>query len=448
MRDPDLLPSRRSLSGAAISTLATNVLVAGLSFVNVLVTARALGAEGRGTLAFLTTIAMLASQLSSLGVEEASANIAGTRPGRRAALATNAVLLSVLFGAAASGVIALVIALFPAVGGDASPGLRWLALASIPMLVAQFYFQFLVRADYGFDVVNAAALIAPVLNVVVNGTLAALGTISVATAMTTWIVGQLLGTGLLAWYIGRRLLGFGPPDPRLARESVGFGLKAHAGRVMKTGNYRLDQWLLGSIAGSRELGLYSVAVAWTEALFFLPEALSAVLRPDVVRAEKREAGMRTAFVFRIAILLTVPAVAILVIAAPVLCVTVFGDEFRSSIDDLRVLAPGAFGIVALKLLANALVAQRLPLLSTAAVGVAFVITIALDLLLIPSHGGLGAALASTVAYTAGGVAAALLFIRALTVPPAAIVPQMGDLGVLKARGASLLDRLVSRRHSV
>jgi O-antigen/teichoic acid export membrane protein len=438
---------RGSLSWAALSTLSTNVAVAGLSFFNVLITARALGAEGRGTLAFVMTIAMLTSQLSSLGVEEASANIAGTRPDRRPMLATNAVVLAGLCGAAAIGLIAVSVAVFPSVGGDASTGLLWLALASIPLLVAQFYFQFLVRADYGFGVANAAALIAPLLNVTANGLLAAFGLISVATAMSTWIIGQLLATLLLAGYIATRLVGFGRPDPGLARESVGFGLKAHAGRVMKTGNYRLDQWLLGSIAGSRELGLYTVAVAWTEALFFLPEALSAVLRPEIVRAQRREAGARIAFVFRIAVLLTAPAVLVLVIAAPFLCVTIFGDEFEASINDLRVLAPGAFGIVALKLLANALVAQRRPLLSTAAVGVAFVLTVVLDLLLIPDHGALGAAIASTAAYTAGGIAAVVLFVRALGISAREIVPRSGDLRELKARGVEL-GRLVPRRRSV
>ena len=43
-------------------------------------------------------------------------------------------------------------------------------------------------------------------------------------------------------------------------------------------------------------------------------------------------------VFRIAILITIPVVIVLIVAAPILCVTVFGDEFRGSIDDLRVLA--------------------------------------------------------------------------------------------------------------
>jgi O-antigen/teichoic acid export membrane protein len=254
----------------------------------------------------------------------------------------------------------------------------------------------------------------------------------VGTALLAWLAGQLLATALLASYVHRRLVGFGRPKGDLARETFAFGVRAHAGRVMKTGNYRLDQWLLGSIAGTRELGLYSVAVAWAEALFYLPEALGMVLRPDVARASPSEAGRRVAVVFRIAILITIPVVIVLIVAAPILCVTVFGEEFRGSIDDLRVLAPGAFGITALKLFGNALTAQRQPMLANVALAVAFGATIGLDLLLIPRYGGVGAGLASTLAYTAGGIAVAVIFSRTLHVRGADFVPRPGDLRRLSA----------------
>ena len=78
--------------------------------------------------------------------------------------------------------------------------------------------------------------------------------------------------------------------------------------------------------------------------------------------------------------MTVPVVAVLILAAPILCVTIFGDSFAGSINDLRLLAPGAFGIIALKLLANSLTAQRKPMLGNLAVAVAFAATVVLDLL--------------------------------------------------------------------
>lgn len=423
-------PERPRLRRSFTLTYAASVLAAALSLVNALIVARALGPAGRGEVTFLTTMAMITSQLSSLGVEEAAGNIAGARAHARPALATNALVLSFVFGMLAVAVVAVLIAIFPAVGGDVSTTLRWVALGAVPVLVLNLYLQFVIRADYGFAVTNAVLLFAPVLNVVLNGALWAAGVITVEAVVIIWVAGQLVGTVVLAVYLTMRLAGFGRPDRGLAGEMVGFGVKAHAGRVMKTGNYRLDQWILGSIAGSKELGLYSVAVAWTEALFFLPEALSTVLRPDLVRASAAEAARQAARVFRVALVATLPFVVAVVVAAPVLCVTIFGSSFEGSIDDLRVLAPGALGIVALKVLANALVAQGRPLLANVAIAVAFIITIVLDILLIPPYGGVGAAIASLVAYLSGGLVVALVFVRTLEVPWRDMVPGRDDVRLL------------------
>jgi O-antigen/teichoic acid export membrane protein len=116
--------------------------------------------------------------------------------------------------------------------------------------------------------------------------------------------------------------------------------------------------------------------------------------------------------------------------APVLCTTIFGDSFDGSVEMLRLLCLGAFGITTLKLLGNALTSQRRPLLETAAVGVAFVVVIALDLLLIPDHGGVGASIASAVSYTMGGLAAAVIFARALGATVADLMPRPGDMMAL------------------
>ena len=166
--------------------------------------------------------------------------------------------------------------------------------------------------------------------------------------------------------------------------------------------------------------------------FILPTALASVQRPDLVRATRAGAARRASAVFRIAILLTAPAMLVLIVAAPTLCTRVFGPSFSGAIDDLRVLSVGTFGVIAVKLLGDALTAQRRPLLSSAAVGSGFVCTVALDLLLIPHHGGLGAAVASSIAYSVGGVAAAAIFLRILGGRAGALLPRPRDLAALPA----------------
>lgn len=421
---------RPSLASSALMTFSTQIAAAALSLVNVLIVARALGPEGRGDVAYLSTIAFLTAQLCSLGIQQANANLAAAQPRLRPTLATNTLVLSAGLGAVAIAVVAGLIAVFPGVGGEVSANVRWLALASIPIHIAAAGFLTLVQANYAFKAANVAWMISPVVTVAVNGTLAATGDLSVAVALAAWIGGQTLGGLVLLGYVIRRLAGLGRPDVDVARRSLAFGVKAHAGRTMMLGNYRLDQWFVGAIAGSRELGLYSVAVAWSEALFYLPTALASVQRPDLVRASRPEAARLASTLFRVAALATAPLALALVLLAPVLCVDVFGSEFRGSVDDLRMLAIGAFGIAALKLLGNSLTAQRKPMLETAAIAVAFAVGLALDLILIPPFGGFGAAVASTVAYSVGGLAAVLIFARALGARLSTLVPREHDVAWL------------------
>jgi O-antigen/teichoic acid export membrane protein len=445
--------ARPSFTSAAVQTYGSNLAFAFLSFLNALIVSRALGPVGRGDVVFLTAIAWLTSHLATMGIQEANANLAGSEPRLRRALASNSVLFAAIFGTLIIVVLAVLIAVFPAIAGGSDPGLRWMTLSALPVFILSVYLRFLVQADYGFAVTNVAWLLGPLVNVAANGLLAALGLLTVGTALGTWIVGQLLGALMLVWYVARRLAGFGLPDLALARRTLSFGLKSHAGRIMLLGNYRLDQWLLGAISGSRELGLYSVAVAWAEGLWYLPTALAAVQRPHVVRADRRSARMQAAVVFRVSAAVTAIFAVVMILIAPLLCVVAFGEDFRGATDDLRVLALGAIGVVALKQLGSALTGQGKPTLASAAIAVAFVATLALDVLLIPHHGGLGAAIASSVSYLLGGVAVVWIFSRSLGGRLAELVPRPRELvslwrqGVRRFRGSERISRDEALAHS-
>jgi O-antigen/teichoic acid export membrane protein len=437
----DATPARKSsVAAAAAATFVVNVASAMLALVNVLIVARVLGPSGRGEVAFLLTIGALTSRLSAFGVQEANVNFASREPELRPRLASNSILLALVFGWLAGAVVFALAAAFPDVGGDTDTTLRTIVLASIPVLVFQGSLYRLVQADYAFGVSNVAMLVPPLANLLLNGALAATGALDIGTAVGAWLVGQVASAVLLGWYVHRRLAGFGTPDLPLARRQLGFGLKTHAGRLMMLGNYRLDQWFLGSMAGNRELGLYSVAVSWFDALTHLPNALAMVLRPDLVRAEAGDAAKRSATAFRATMLVTLVFVVGVVVLAPILCVTVFGEEFRGSVDDLRVLAPGAIALVALRIFGSALTSQRKPMLETAAIAVGLVFTIVLDLTLIPRHGGLGAAIASTLAYTAAALAIVTLFVRALGGRWGDLRPRVDDGRLVWRRARSLLRR--------
>ena len=439
-REGGVTPQPPSLTSRAVSTYSANLAVAALSFVNVIVSARTLGVAGRGDVAFLTAIATLSANFALFGISEANANFGGSRPEERPSLFTNSLLFAVGFGTLAIGCVAVLVVVFPDVGGDSVGWLRWIALGAIPVLILQAYLQLLAQAEYGFRITNIAWVVGPVTNVVANVALAVAGRITVASVVVTWVIGQTLGVLLLVWHLGSRRGGVGSVDLALARRSLSFGAKSHLGRVMMVGNYRLDQWILGAVSGSRQLGLYSVAVAWAETLFYLPTSLVMAQRPDLVRASGSDARRQAMAGFRAAFVLTATLGVGLIVLAPLFIVPVFGSEFRGAITDLRILTAGAFGIVALKVFSAVLTAQRQPLRGSAGVGVALIATIVLDVLLIPPFGDKGAAIASTIAYSIGGLAMAWIFVRVLGGTLRDLVPMRSDVDVIWSEGTRRLRR--------
>lgn len=439
---PPVEPERKSSTAASAAfAFSTQVAAAVLSLGNVLIVARGLGPSGRGEVVFLITVAILSSQFASLSISESISIFAGKRPGQRPALAGNAVVLAATLGLAAVGALVLLMVGFPGISPPVGAGLKALALAVVAPLILQEYLSRLAMAEYRFAIANVSFVVPAVVQIVLNGLLYATGNLTVSTAMLAWVAGWLVSLGVLVWGVGVRGAGFGRPDAGLCSRMVAFGLKAHGSRSLTWGNFRLDQWLVGALAGTRELGLYSVAVAWAEGLFLLPQAIAIVQRPDLVRDETETAGRRVATGFRLALLVSTPLVVGLVVLAPLLCTGFFGAGFAGSVDQLRVLAIGGFGILAAKVFGSALIAQGRPWLETIATAVAFVATITLDLVLIPSHGGLGAAIATSTAYSVGGLAVALIAARALRFSPADLVPVPSDIQATRVMLGTLRRRL-------
>lgn len=425
--------STRSTVRHTLLTFSANLGVALLSFVNVIIITRSLGATGRGQFVFLIAIANLTHYSCTFGLQEANSNLASRRPELRGTLATNSLIGAASFGALGIGAIELLVWIFPGVGGGTTTLWRLVALSAVPVLILQNYTRVLVQAASRFSVTNIGWVIGPLLNVVANGALALAGALTVHRALLIWLAGQAIGTALIVVYHGARIARFARPDAALARSTLAFGLKSHPGDVMMLGNYRLDQWILGAVRTKAELGVYSVAVALGETLFYLPEAVKQVARPRLARVSRERAATEGAVIFRLTVVATAVIALPLVIFAPFVTRIFFGTAFVHAAPQLRVLVVGAFGVLALKILGNALTAQRRPGLESIVAGVAFVATLALDIMLIPRYAGMGAAVASTAAYLFGGLAVAAVYVHVLGAPAKSLVPRITELRELARR---------------
>jgi O-antigen/teichoic acid export membrane protein len=431
MKDAQALRADRRppMFRAAIQTYGSYLAASAGGLVNVVLTARVLGASGRGEVAFLTSVTGMIAFLASLSAYEAMINISGARPAERPALAGAGVVLAGVLGTLGATAAWIVFWAIPTPAVPFNNADVLIAVSAIPISILQTNFLNLARASYDLGLASLGWISAPLATLALNVGFAAADGLTIRVAIMDWVAGLAVSAALVVTHVGRSF-GFATPSAPLLRQILGFGLRSHLGGVMLTGTYRLDTWMLGAYGSARDLGTYSVAIAWFDAMVHLSRAVSVTFRPDLLRASTADAGRQSARIFRICAILVLIIVGGTVLAAPLLCVTVFGPEFTDSVLDLRVLALGAFGLMALNIFGTTLVAQQRPILESIAHGVGFVVAIVLYVVMIPRFGAVGASFASAISYLICGVVALGLVHRTLGMPYRSLAPRSSDIAHL------------------
>lgn len=192
---------------------------------------------------------------------------------------------------------------------------------------------------------------------------------------------------------------------------------------------RLDVILIGLIAGDAAVGLYGVAYRLMETALFVSWTLSRALTPDLVRSR---VGAELAQPVRLGLVLLfglyVPYGAVLALAGTELSEVIFGSAYETGgVLLLLSAAPLLFGIAHLG--TETLFARRPDPVVPLATGVALVVNLLLNVLLLGALGAEGAALAKTVAFA---VQAVILSVAVVRIAP----PRGWARGALVAVGAT------------
>jgi len=165
---------------------------------------------------------------------------------------------------------------------------------------------------------------------------------------------------------------------------------------------RLDQGLLEYYRGAAEVGIYSIAVYMGEMLWLLPGALTPLLvHSSAAHASDPDRDRTAARAVRLGILLTLAAGLPLFFLAEPLLALLAGGEYQGSGLALRALLPGIVAFAPGVVLAGDFIGRGKPHWNTQASALTVVVNVIAGVLLIPGHGPVGAAWASSIAYACG-----------------------------------------------
>jgi len=214
--------------------------------------------------------------------------------------------------------------------------------------------------------------------------------------------------------------------------ALAFAVPCYAANLAQFLNYKLDVFVVGFFAGAASVGRYTLAVSLGQLLWLMSNSVASVLLPKVAASTDDGGSIRhTALVTRLSLWATALCGLALAVLATQAIPLLYGEAFRPSIMPLIWLLPGIVVFSVANVLAAYIAGIGKPRLNLIVSGVSLVVTIGLDLALIPNLNIVGAAIASTVSYSLSALLLIVFFIRETGASVREVLlPTSGDIRML------------------
>lgn len=396
------------------------VLVSGV------IAARILGVEARGQLALLWIVALVLTQVGLLGLPLAVTYWIARQPASARAIVRLLVCPAVLQAVMLVGTQAVV--LYLVMGGEERAvrvaGLYTLGV--IPALLAHQYARALLQGQRRFLAFNIVRTLPGSFYTVAIVILFVSSDGDLPTVALVWTSAYIVGAVVS---LGYALCGLPsdadvPHDAPSRIEMIRFGLTAMLGSASPLDTFQLDQAVVGFFISPVALGLYVVAVAFTNLPRFVAQSVGFVAFPYVAARSDVSAARRTMWRFAgLALLACGVMVAALEGLADQLVPLFFGPEFSASTAILRILLVSALLAGLRRVLADGARGAGRPGLGTLAEVVSWASLLLVLPFLASTAGVEGVALALVISSGIGlSVLVGTLAVTGRNAPPRRITP--------------------------
>jgi len=423
----------RSGVAATIQTLVTRLLVIATSLLTGVITARLLGAEGRGELAAILTWPQFLSYALTLGIPYALIFNLKKHPEDESKIFSASLYLGLILGAVAASIG---IVFMPQWLAKYSPDVirlaQWLMLTA-PLVLLSTITTKTLEARSEFRIANQTNYLQTLLTLLVLVLLALLHALTPWTAaltysltwlpLTGWMLAHLLKSYQLSvWGLGKYF-----------KELLSYGLRSYGIDLISTLSGQIGQALVVGLLIPKELGLYAVALSVSRMLGVFQGSIVTVLLPKVSACPVEQVITVTGRAARLSGALTGLAAIVVILVCPLLLQVIYGAEFLEAASVLRILViEAAVGSTAW-VLAQAFMGLGRPGVVTVLQGVGLALNVPLLIFLIPRFGinGAGLALLGTTLFRMGFVLVCFPFI--LKVPSPGLLINKEDVQFLRQK---------------
>ncbi len=163
---------------------------------------------------------------------------------------------------------------------------------------------------------------------------------------------------------------------------------------------KIDQVMLKTI-GSKEVGIYSAAAKISEAWYFIPGAIITSIFPALIHARKTDINRyytRLINLYDLLVGISLPVAIIISFSANMITNLVYGNQYQGAGIMLSIHIWSGIFVFLGSASSQYLLAEGYTLISFARTAVGALVNIILNLWLIPLYGGIGASIATLIAY--------------------------------------------------
>jgi O-antigen/teichoic acid export membrane protein len=198
--------------------------------------------------------------------------------------------------------------------------------------------------------------------------------------------------------------GFSPRiDLKLLKAEYGFGGIVWLGAIFAFLHYRVDQLMIKQMLGISDLGVYSVSVSLAELMFLVPVSINTALLGKLYNTGEKIATRRVMSQTLKLSLYVCSGLALIGIPLSLLIPFVYGEAYSGAVICTMILLVGVIFASLAKVSAPYFFTIGKPVFHLVITFITLLLNAALNYLLIPVHGIVGAAIASSISYLAYGV---------------------------------------------
>lgn len=181
-------------------------------------------------------------------------------------------------------------------------------------------------------------------------------------------------------------------------------------------NYRIDLWIVNHYLSEKELSYYSLAANINQIILYISVTIGTVLLPNLSGKSEGERTKTFIQVSRISFSFFLIITLIAFFISDFIIPFVYGDEFTLTVIPFKIIIPGILFSCNTQLFATLIVACKRNVLNIISTGVGLILTLTLDLTLIPLYGIKGAAYATVICYIAIFICTFYLSLKKLNMP--------------------------------